>query len=180
MAAGYRYIGMDHFALPDDELAQAYDEGTMQRNFMGFTTRAGADMLAFGVSAIGFVGGLYAQNVKKLTRYGAALEAGQFPVERGFLLSADDRARRDVIGGLMCRDHIDKRVIELKHEIEFDKYFAEELERLKPMVEDRLLTMSEQSLDVTFLGRLLVRNIAMVLDAYLRRPGRQRMFSRTI
>jgi oxygen-independent coproporphyrinogen-3 oxidase len=180
MGAGYRYIGMDHFALPDDELARAYDEGTMQRNFMGFTTRAGADMAALGVSSIGYLDGLFVQNVKKLTKYGEALAVEEFPVERGKLLSADDHLRRDVIGQLMCRDHIDKREIEGRHGVVFDEYFAEELGRLKPMVDDGLLTLSEESLDVTFLGRLLVRNIAMVFDAYLKRPGGKRMFSRTI
>jgi oxygen-independent coproporphyrinogen-3 oxidase len=178
--AGYRYIGMDHFALPNDELARAYDEGTMQRNFMGFTTRAGADLIAMGVSAIGGIDGLYVQNVKKLPRYRRALAAGRFPVERGFLLSRDDRIRRDVIGGLMCRDHIDKREVEARHGIVFDEYFAEELRRLTPMLEDGLLTVSADSLDVTFLGRLLVRNIAMVFDAHLKRPGKERVFSKTI
>jgi oxygen-independent coproporphyrinogen-3 oxidase len=180
LAAGYRYIGMDHFALPDDELALAYDEGTMQRNFMGFTTRAGADMLAFGVSSIGFIDGLFVQNVKKLTAYEAALGEERFPVARGKRLTPDDALRRDVIGRLMCRDHVDKRAIEREHGIAFDEYFADELDRLRPMIDDGLLSVSEDALDVTFLGRLLVRNIAMVFDAYLKDPAKKRTFSKTL
>jgi oxygen-independent coproporphyrinogen-3 oxidase len=181
-AAGYRYIGMDHFALPGDELARAFDEGTMQRNFMGFTTRAGADLVGLGVSSIGSIGGAFAQNVKKLPRYGAALAAGEFPTERGLLLSDDDLVRRDVIGGLMCRDHVDKREIEARHGIVFDEYFKDELARLEPLIKDELLTVGAEALDLTFLGRLFVRNIAMVFDAYLRRPrdGKGPTFSRTL
>jgi oxygen-independent coproporphyrinogen-3 oxidase len=169
-AAGYRYIGMDHFALPEDELARAFDEGTMQRNFMGFTTRAGADLLGLGVSAISSLNNLYAQNVKKLSRYREALQAGRFPTERGLLLSRDDLVRREVIGGLMCRDHVDKRRIEARYGIEFDLYFWSEIEHLQPMVKDELLLLTADALDLTFLGRLFVRNIAMVFDGYLNRP----------
>jgi len=181
--AGYRYIGMDHFALPDDELARAFDEGTMQRNFMGFTTRGGADLLGLGVSAIGSVTNLYAQNVKKLTQYREALEAGRLPTERGMLLSQDDLIRRDVIAGLMCRDHVEKKEIEARHGIEFELYFRKEIERLEPMVRDELLTIGPDSLDLTFLGRLFVRNIAMVFDAYLNRPHAGKgpiLYSRTV
>ena len=180
---GYRYIGMDHFALPEDELARAFDEGTMQRNFMGFTTRAGADLLGLGASSIGSVTNLYAQNVKKLTDYRALLEAGRLPVERGMRLSADDLLRRDVIAGLMCRDRVDKREIEARHGVNFDQYFASELERLQPMIADELLEAHGDALALTFLGRLFVRNIAMVFDAYLNRPKQgkeQVVYSRTL
>ena len=183
VGAGYRYIGMDHFALPDDELARAFDEGTMQRNFMGFTTRAGADLVGLGVSAIGAPSNLYAQNVKKLTEYRALLEAGRLPIERGLLLSTDDLIRREVIAGLMCRDHVDKREIESRFGIVFDNYFASELERLQPMIADELLEVHENSLDLNFLGRVFVRNIAMVFDAYLTRPkeGKEKVvYSRTL
>lgn len=181
-AEGYRYIGMDHFARPGDELARAFDEGTMQRNFMGFTTRAGADLLGMGVSAISSIDGLYAQNVKKLPAYAQALEAGQFPTDRAMALSPEDRLRRDVIGGLMCRDHVDKGEIEREHGIVFDDHFADELGRLAPMVADDLLAISPDALDLTFLGRLFVRNIAMVFDAYLKQPGEggRPQFSRTL
>lgn len=180
VAAGYRYIGMDHFALPEDELARAFDEGTMQRNFMGFTTRAGADLLGMGVSAISSLGDLYTQNVKKLPHYSGAIEQGQFALERGLWLSADDLVRRDVIAGLMCRDHVDKRAIEVAHGVEFDAYFADELARLEPMIADELLTVDAEGLHLTFLGRLFVRNIAMVFDAYLKQPRERPLFSRTL
>jgi oxygen-independent coproporphyrinogen-3 oxidase len=183
VAAGYRYIGMDHFALPEDELARAFDEGTMQRNFMGFTTRAGADLLGLGVSAISAPTSLYAQNVKRLTEYRAMLEAGRLPVERGLSLGTDDLIRRDVISGLMCRDHVDKREIEEKYGIAFDEYFESELARLEPMIADELLEVREDALVLSFLGRLFVRNIAMVFDAYLNRPkeGKEKVvYSRTL
>ncbi len=182
VAAGYRYIGMDHFALPEDELARAFDDGTMQRNFMGFTTRAGADLLGLGVSAISSVDGLYAQNVKKLPRYHAMLGADEFPTERGILLRRDDLIRREVISQLMCRDHVDMTAIEERFAITFEDYFQNELMKLSPMVRDELLTFGAHSLDLTFLGRLFVRNIAMVFDAYLLKPppGRGPVFSRTL
>ena len=182
VTSGYRYIGMDHFALPGDELARAFDEGTMQRNFMGFTTRAGADLLAAGLSAISWVEGLYAQNVKKLSTYRAALAAGRFPTERGMLLSHDDLIRRDLIQSLMCRDRIDKRDLERRCGIAFDEYFARELERLEPLAKDGLLTNGADSLELTFLGRVFVRNIAMAFDTYLQRAhsGRAPQFSRTV
>jgi oxygen-independent coproporphyrinogen-3 oxidase len=180
VAAGYRYIGMDHFALPEDELTQAFDQGTMQRNFMGFTTQAGTDLLGLGVSAISSVTNLFAQNVKKLPAYERAIREGQFPTERGLLLDAGDRLRRDVIQGLMCRDRVDKRAIEAAHGIVFDEYFAPELERLAPLVADELLDVRGDALSLNFLGRLFVRNIAMVFDAYLNRAGSQHQFSRTL
>ncbi|HOE96501.1 MAG TPA: oxygen-independent coproporphyrinogen III oxidase [Candidatus Sumerlaeota bacterium] len=180
-AAGYRYIGMDHFALPDDELSLAFDQGTMQRNFMGFTTRAGADLLGIGVSAISHVTNCYAQNVKKPPAWERAIAAGEFPIERGLLLSRDDLIRQEVIAGLMCRDHVNQHEIERHHGIVFDEYFAEEIDRLEPMVRDELLTIGPDTLDLTFLGRLFVRNIAMVFDAYLKRPeGKQVVYSRTL
>lgn len=171
LEAGYRYIGMDHFALPDDELAVARDAGTLHRNFMGFTTRAGSDMISLGVSSISFAGGVYAQNVKKLTQYAEAVDAGVLPVERGIRLSPDDHVRHDVIGDLMCRNTLSKSGIGRRHGIDFDEYFAEELESLAPFVEDGLMTIEGDSIGLTFLGRLLVRNIAMKFDAYLKKPG---------
>ncbi len=181
VGAGYRYIGMDHFALPDDELAVAYDEGTMQRNFMGFTTRAGADLIGMGVSAISSIAGMDVQNVKKLPQYDRALDDGLFPIERGLMLSEDDLIRRDVIAALMCRDHIDKSRIERRHGIRFDEYFSDELRRLEPMVRDELLTVAGGTIDLTFLGRLFARNIAMVFDAWLTRPDAAKVtYSRTL
>lgn len=182
VGAGYRYIGMDHFARPDDELARAFDAGTMQRNFMGFTTRAGADLLGLGISAISSVGDCYAQNPRKLPAWSGALRAGRFATERGCALTPDDQLRRDVIAALMCRDHVDKRAIERAHGIDFERYFAEELDRLAPLVADGLLKVTPEALELGFLGRVFVRNVAMVFDAYLRRgPARDRpQFSRTL
>lgn len=181
-AAGFRFIGMDHFARPGDELARAFAEATMQRNFMGFTTRAGADLLGLGVSSISNVDGMYAQNEKKLSRWRAGLEAGRLPTARGRRLTAEDRLRRDVISALMCRDRLEKRSIEAAHGIRFDEHFAAELARLEPLAADGLLRLGPDALELTFLGRLFVRNIAMVFDAYLaRRRGDDRpMFSKTL
>lgn len=180
--AGYRYIGMDHFALPEDELAIAYDENTMQRNFMGFTTRAGGDLLGMGVSSISITEHGFAQNVKKLTQYSKAIDEGKMPIERGMLLSDDDRLRRDVIGSIMCQNLICKRDFEVKYGIKFDEYFANELKRLEPMAEDDLLKIGEDQLELSFLGRLFARNIAMIFDAYLgrAREGKQPQFSKTL
>lgn len=180
---GYEYIGMDHFALPDDELAHAFAEGSLHRNFMGYTTRAGSDLLGMGVSSISSVGNMYAQNVKKLTRYAAAIEQGELPTERGFLLSKDDLIRRKVIQDLMCRRTLHKAEFRDEFGIDFDTYFAEELEGLAPMIADELLTRTPETLELTFLGRLLNRNIAMVFDAYFqakKREGRKQLFSRTL
>ncbi len=181
VGAGYRYIGMDHFALPEDELARAYDEGTMQRNFMGFTTRAGADLVGMGVSAISSIDGLDTQNVKKLPAYERALAAGEFPVERGLALSGEDLLRREVIMAIMCRDRIEKRRIERAFGISFDEHFAGELGQLEPLVADELLTVAGDEIALTFLGRLFARNIAMVFDEYLQKPNaKQATYSRTL
>ena len=179
VGAGYRHIGMDHFALPGDELARAAEEGTMQRNFMGFTTRAGSDLVGMGVSAISSIDGLDAQNFKDLASYEQALEAGRFPIERGLALGGEDLLRRDVIQAIMCRDRIDKETIEQRHGISFDTHFAEELARLGPMVEDELLNVSGETIELTFLGRLFARNIAMVFDQHLAR-SRPVTYSRTL
>lgn len=180
--AGYRYIGLDHFALPGDELALAFDAGTMQRNFMGFTTHAGADTIGLGASGIGMVAGAFAQNLKRLSQYERALDEGGFPTERGLLLTPGDSIRRDVIGAIMCRDEIDKRAIEAAHGIEFDSYFADELKRLEPLAADELLTLDADALRLTFLGRLFARNVAMIFDAHLDRfrQGGTPQFSRTL
>lgn len=182
-SAGYRYIGMDHFALPDDELSIALDGGSLQRNFMGFTTRAGTDLIAMGVSSISSVTNVFAQNVKKLTRYTQALEEGVLPTERGFVLSPDDELRRRVIGDLMCGNRLDKRAINEAFGIDFDHYFMEERARITPMIEDELMIDAKGAIELTFLGRLFVRNIAMIFDAHLTKKlaeGRKQLFSRTL
>ncbi len=182
LGAGYTQIGMDHFALPSDTLAQAAAAGRLHRNFMGYTTRPAPDLIGAGVSAIGEVAGAFAQNVKKLSTYYAALDAGRFPVERGYVLDADDHLRRDVIAGLMCRFRVDRAGIERRHGIDFDTYFREELTELDGApAADGLVTRDADGITVTAAGRLLVRNLAMIFDRHLReRQQSGPAFSRTI
>lgn len=178
---GYRYIGMDHFALPQDELTVAQADRTLRRNFMGYTTRADSDLYAFGYTSIGDLDSAYMQNARKLPEYMDVVEAGKLPVVRGMVLSADDRLRRDVINRLICHCHLDKAEIERLHGIDFDTYFAAELPKLAPLAEDGLLVIHPDRLEVTARGQLLLRNICMVFDAYLANvaPG-ERRFSKTV
>lgn len=178
--AGYEHIGMDHFALPADPLAVARRAGTIQRNFMGYTTMAGADLLGFGVSSISATEHLYAQNTKRLSTQREALARGELPVERGCALSAEDRLRRRVISDLMCLGHLDKASVEAQFGICFDAHFAWELAALAPMESDGLLTLHPDRIEVTLLGTVFVRNIAMVFDTHLRTPRAQPLFSRTL
>ena len=183
MAGGYAAIGMDHFALPGDELAQAAAERRLHRNFMGYTTRPAPDMLGTGVSAIGDVRGAFAQNLKKLPAYYAAIDAGRFPIERGYALSADDLIRRQVISELMCNFHVDRGSIERRFGIDFDRYFEPELRELSEApgpVADGFLNIGREALDVTARGRLFVRNICMTFDKYLPAHAGRPVFSRTI
>lgn len=170
------YIGMDHFAKPDDELTVAMREGTLQRNFMGFTTRAGADMYSFGVSSISSLPALYVQNIKKLRSYEQMIRNGGLPVERGCELSKDDRMRRWVIMELMCNLHIDIKRFNAAWGEDFHAYFGEELTRLQPFIDDGLIDPDlSQSIHVLDLGRIIIRPVAMVFDRYLteaRRVGR--------
>jgi oxygen-independent coproporphyrinogen-3 oxidase len=182
LAAGYRQIGMDHFALPHDELARAVDARRLHRNFMGYTTRPAPDMLGVGVSAIGDVAGAFVQNTKKLSTYYTEVDAGRFPVERGYLLDEDDRIRRAVITELMCNFRLDRAAIERQFDISVGDYFARELQELEtgPMA-DGLVEAHDGGLDVTPAGRLLVRNICMIFDRHLReRRVEKPVFSRTI
>jgi oxygen-independent coproporphyrinogen-3 oxidase len=167
-AIGYRAIGIDHFAAPDDELARALDDGTLARDFQGYTTRKAADTVALGVSAISFIGGAYAQNVKSLALYHRALAADRLPTERGHALDEDDRRRRDVIQDLMCR-----------MEADVPAGFERELEALAVHERDGLVVRDGRHLLLTPLGRVFARNVAMVFDAYLDRQG-DRPFSRTV
>ncbi len=176
--AGYVFIGMDHFALPDDELALAQEKGQLYRNFQGYSTHAHCDLLAFGVSGIGSVGNTYAQNVKDLDSYYAAIERGELPIERGLVLSRDDLIRRDLIGELICNFRLDLDEFGRRWAIDARDYFAPELERLAPMQADGLVTLDERGIRVTDPGRLLIRNICMVFDAYLEQAKAR--FSRVI
>ena len=177
-AAGYVFIGMDHFALPGDELALAQKEGHLHRNFQGYTTHAHCDLLAFGVSSIGNVGNTFSQNVKTLDEYYAAIEKNKLPIERGLVLNRDDVIRQDVITQLICQFALNFNQIDQAWRIQSSDYFADELIALEQMQKDGLLVLSEDGLQVTQPGRLLIRNICMVFDRYL--PEAQHRFSRAI
>ena len=183
--AGYRQIGMDHFALPADDLGQAAERGELHRNFMGYTVQKTPDMVALGVSGIGEVKGAFVQNTKILPAYYAAVGAGRFAVERGYEMSPDDRLRRRVIACLMCNFRVDIGEIEAEFEIDFGTYFAEELTELTNAhspATDGLVTVDAGAIDVTPIGRLFVRNVCMVFDRYLRArtSGTKPVFSRTV
>jgi len=177
-AAGYVYIGMDHFALPDDELSLARENGTLQRNFQGYSTHADCDMVGLGITSIGKVGDTYSQNVKETAQYQHRLDEERLPVFRGYRLSDDDRLRRDVINTLMCHGHLEFAAIEARHDIEFQSYFASALASLEEMAEDRLIALRDHEIEVLPAGRLMVRNLAMAFDAYLK-PTENR-YSRTV
>ncbi|HEY3155475.1 MAG TPA: oxygen-independent coproporphyrinogen III oxidase, partial [Candidatus Eisenbacteria bacterium] len=180
--AGYQQIGMDHFALETDSLARAARERTLYRNFMGYTTHPAKDFVGFGVSAIGDLGGAFAQNTKKLNRYKEALDRGRPPIERGFERSRDDEIRRDVIQSLMCNFYVDIRAIERAHGIEFATYFGESLLELdQGPGSNGFVTRTPDAIEITGTGRLFVRNICMAFDAYLKRhEGEKPIFSRTV
>lgn len=184
LAGGYVAIGMDHFALPGDELALAAASRRLHRNFMGYTTRPATDMLGAGVSAIGDVRGAFAQNHKKLPAYYAAIDRGAFPIERGYALSDDDVVRRFVITALMCNFRVEAATLKAKFGIDFTQYFARELAQLTAPggpAGDGFVVVGDGGIDVTPDGRLFVRNICMAFDLYLpaHQSGRP-VFSRTI
>jgi len=179
-AAGYVYIGMDHFARPDDELAVAQREGTLYRNFQGYSTHADCDLVAMGITAIGMIGPIYAQNVKTMDEYNALIDQDRLPILRGVELGADDLLRRDVITRLICDFELEFAAVEARHGIRFRDYFATELEDLVQMERDGLLELGEHALRVLPAGRLLIRNVCMVFDAYLRRQRERQRFSRVI
>ena len=179
-AAGYGYIGMDHFAKPGDELAIAQRERKLHRNFQGYSTRPDCDLLAFGISAIGKIGPAYAQNVKTLDEYYARLDADTLPVLRGVDLTGDDLIRRDTIQKLMCNFELDFAALSRAHGITFGDMFAPELAALAPMVKDGLVELFDDRLRVTPRGRLLVRTVAMTFDRYLRETQLKQRYSRVI
>lgn len=170
-SSGYDYIGMDHFALPSDSLAVAARNGTLHRSFQGYTTHADRDLVNLGVSAIGRVGNLYIQNHKTLKAYGEALERGRLPVHRGVHMTQDDLIRGAVIQQIMCRSALEFETIEDRFGIRFAEYFGSELAKLESLAADGLIEQSPGGMSLTAAGRLLMRNVAMVFDAYLRSPG---------
>ncbi len=177
--AGYVYIGMDHFARPDDELARAQREGSLYRNFQGYSTHAECDLIGLGVTSIGMVGNSYAQNFREMDEYTQSIESGQLPVFRGIALSQDDLIRRTVITELICHFALDFQKIENQFDLRVGEYFGQELEDFSAMVEDGLIEMDVNGITVLPAGRLLIRNICMVFDRYLREKSQQR-FSRVI
>src|SRR4051794_39672873 len=179
--AGYEYIGMDHFAKPTDELAIAQKEGTLYRNFQGYSTKAGADVYAFGVSAISQFENIYAQNEKEIRKYYARIDAGRAATHVGYRMTADDHIRKETIMQLMCNLEIDKPRIEREFGIEFDKYFAADLPKLDPFIADGLLEETDSHIRVLGSGILIIRNIAMAFDAYLEQMMREKpVFSKTV
>ncbi|HEY7113295.1 MAG TPA: oxygen-independent coproporphyrinogen III oxidase [Thermoanaerobaculia bacterium] len=178
--AGFEYIGMDHFARPDDELARARRDRTLHRNFQGYTTKAGTDLLGLGMSAIGSVGPAYVQNRRELSAYRSAVEAGGPATFRGCRLSDDDRLRRTVIGNLLCHGVVVKSEISDAFGIDFDDSFADALERLQPCADDGLVEIGRTEIRATALGRIFLRNLAMPFDAYLETKPEKQVFSKTL
>ncbi len=178
--AGYVYIGMDHFALPEDALAVAKRQGRLHRNFQGYSTQPDADLIALGVSAIGKVGATYSQNAKDLIEYQDRLDHGQLPVVRGLAVSRDDLLRRAVIMSLMCQGRVQFEAVELSHLIDFKRYFAGELQRLAAMQDDGLVTVTDSSIEVSAMGWFFVRGVAMVFDKYLQADRTRARFSKIL
>lgn len=178
--AGYVYVGMDHFALPDDDLAIAKRQGRLHRNFQGYSTKPDCDLISLGVSAIGRVGATYSQNAKTLEEYYDYLDQGRFPVVRGLALSRDDLVRRAVIMAIMCQGEVDYESIELAYMINFKEYFSSIQDALKDLENLGLLVMNESGLQVTSCGWFFVRAIAMLFDRYLQADRNRARFSKII
>ena len=170
-AAGYVYIGMDHFALPDDELAVAQAGGGLHRNFMGYTTHADSDLVGLGVSAISHIGNSFSQNPRDLPSWEIALDEGRLPVFRGMRMDEDDEIRADLVQSLMCQGEVRVRAFQERHGIGFAEYFADDLQRLWPLADDGLVEVGPEAIRATPRGRLLLRNIAMCFDRYLDRES---------
>ena len=178
--AGYVYIGMDHFALPDDALAVAKRQGRLHRNFQGYSTQADCDLIALGVSSIGRIGSTYSQNAKTMEEYVDLLDQGHFPVVRGLALTRDDLIRRSVIMALMCQGQLQYESINLAWLIDFKTLFAQELIQLDAMQEQGLVQLSESGIQVTAMGWFFVRGVAMVFDRYVQADRNRTRFSKII
>jgi oxygen-independent coproporphyrinogen-3 oxidase len=178
--AGYVYIGMDHFAKPEDELAVAQRQGRLHRNFQGYSTHSDCDLVALGVSSIGKIGPTYSQNFRELADYYDALDRGELPIMRGIELNADDLVRRAIIQALMCHFELSKESFNIAYLIDFDEYFATELAELREYEKEGLLEISPQWISVTPKGRMLIRNICMVFDKYLRTRKEHATYSKVI
>jgi oxygen-independent coproporphyrinogen-3 oxidase len=182
IGGGYEYIGMDHFARPGDELAVAQRNRTLHRNFQGYTTKAGADLYGMGVSAISGFGAAYAQNYREVPAYASAIARRGIATMRGYRLTDDDRLRREVIGRLLCHTVIRKHEIERQFQISFDEYFAPEIAQLEDFRADGLVTLDDEEIRVTPLGRVFIRNAGMAFDRYLREQqmDSRPLFSKTL
>lgn len=178
--AGYVYIGMDHFAKPEDELAVAQRQGRLHRNFQGYSTHSDCDLVALGLSAIGKIGPTYSQNYRELEDYYAALDRDVLPIMRGMELDADDLVRRAIIQALMCHFELTKETFNSVFQIDFDSYFSTELEELREYEREGLLEISPRQIRVTPKGRMLIRNICMVFDKYLRTRQQHALYSKVI
>lgn len=178
--SGYQFIGMDHFAKPDDELAIAQRQGVLHRNFQGYTTHENADLLGLGVSAISQIGDSYSQNQKKLTDYYSQIDQLGHAQWRGVSLNQDDLIRREVIKKLICNFTLDIKQIEQQFALTFSQYFAEDIKLLQCFIDDQLISIGNEKITVHPKGRLLIRNICMCFDIYLRSKARQQQFSRVI
>ena len=179
-AAGYVYIGMDHFALPDDELVQARIDGTLQRNFQGYSTHRQCDLVSLGVSGISSIGNMFAQNAITTMEYEAIIESGELPIKKGILVDDDDLKRAAVIQALMCYDSLSFDDFGEEHGIDFRNYFADEIKRLEPLVEDDLIELDSAGVAITQKGRLLLRSIAMVFDRHIDQAENDNRFSKAI
>lgn len=178
--AGYTFIGMDHFAKPDDELAIAQQNGVLHRNFQGYTTQEECDLLGLGVSAISLLGDTYAQNQKELKHYYTAVDNTGIALHKGFVMSQEDCLRRDVIKQLICNFKLDFQPIEQQYSIQFKTHFTEDLKLLEPLAKDGLLEIGEDKIQVSAKGRLLIRNICLCFDTYSREQAKRQQFSRII
>lgn len=178
--AGYVFIGMDHFAKPDDELAIALSEKKLYRNFQGYSTQAGTDLYALGITSISQFGNIYSQNIKTEKEYFEKVDNGILPLKKGYLMSDDDVLRRDVIMSLMCDFELHFSQFEEKYKINFKEYFAKGLENLKQFIPDNLIILEDDNIKVTEMGRLLIRNIAMSFDAFLEDDKGKVRYSRTV
>lgn len=178
--AGYRYIGMDHFAKPDDELSIAQQNGSLHRNFQGYSTYSESDLIAFGITGISSIGNAFAQNVKEIPAYEALINSGSLAVERGIEIDRDDQLRKAVIMQLICQFELNFREFEELFNIKFMEYFSNEIDELKPFQEDQLLKIGQESIKISETGRLLIRNICMKFDRYITAQPSVAQYSKAI
>jgi len=180
LRAGYQAIAMDHFALKGDELAAAFDQGSLYRNFMGYTVKPADEYIGVGLTSIGFLENTFIHNIKALPQYYEALDRGKLPVERGKVLNADDLKRQWTIGSLMCRFVVDKEAFKARFGVAFDDYFFDEQQHLQKCLDDRLIAFEGARITVTDLGKIFIRNVCMGFDFYLKQNEEAMRFSRTV